>query len=287
MSYLDEYGSRTSAMSDTDEEQEHNPMNKDSLIPKIIISTWIDEDIPFKYLASQLSISQQMPGYEYILLTLDKAYNFIEEYYPDYSFYFDKLPFDQQRLDVAKYLWLYRFGGIYIDLNYQLKRSLETLFDHPYPAYFLSVDKKFCNTLIAARPKCPIFLEFVDFSTQLLPWWCKSESHIIKYTTGSGMMTHVLKNTNISFNILSKDIIPCNVCEKSCNNGDYIKQVENIHYDFLSCNWQLIVITAILIISIVGYNIVRYYRKKNKKKIYVKLGEDESEDSWALKETLL
>lgn len=86
-------------------------------IPKIIIQTWKDNDIPEKYRDDIASIKKMNPDFKYMFFTDEDIENFLKENYPEYYITFQKLPVVIQRIDFFRYCAVYHYGGFYFDLD--------------------------------------------------------------------------------------------------------------------------------------------------------------------------
>jgi len=86
-------------------------------VPKIIIQTWKDRDIPAKYLPLIDNIKKHNPEYEYLFFTDNDILSFMKQHYPDYIKTYEKLPIKIQKIDFFRYIAVYHYGGIYMDLD--------------------------------------------------------------------------------------------------------------------------------------------------------------------------
>jgi mannosyltransferase OCH1-like enzyme len=97
------------------------------IIPKIIHQTWKNEDIP-EYLRNLVSSWKELhPGWRYILWTDEMNIDFIKKYFPDFLDQYNNYDFQIQKVDAVRYFILYQFGGVFIDLDFECYRNVETL----------------------------------------------------------------------------------------------------------------------------------------------------------------
>ena len=80
----------------TTNEKFSNSINK---IPKIIIQTWKEENIPLKYYKDIKSLMENNKDYEYIFFTDNNIEKFLEDNYSEYYKTYKKLPFKIQKID--------------------------------------------------------------------------------------------------------------------------------------------------------------------------------------------
>ena len=71
----------------------------DVKIPKIIMQTWIDNDIPKKWKCSPESIKKVMPDWEYVLMTDTDNRKFVKKHFPSFLKYYDRFPHNIQKAD--------------------------------------------------------------------------------------------------------------------------------------------------------------------------------------------
>lgn len=99
-------------------------------IPKIIIQTWKDNNIPEKYKTSIESVKKFNPDYKYIYMTDDDIEKFLKKNYPKYYNTYKKLPIKIQKIDFFRYIAIYHYGGFYLDLDMDVFKSFNTLLDY-------------------------------------------------------------------------------------------------------------------------------------------------------------
>ena len=97
------------------------------MIPKLLHQTYKNNDIPdlYKYCASELRILH--PDYEYCFYTDAKMMEIMETEFPDYIEEFNRLPRMIMKIDMFRYFLMYKYGGIYADMDYLFMNSF------PYP----------------------------------------------------------------------------------------------------------------------------------------------------------
>src|SRR5947209_7161400 len=96
-------------------------------IPRIIHQTWKDEQIPVAFRDMVATWKQHHPQWEYRLWTDTANREFIQSHYPEFLTFYDLYPSHIQRVDAFRYLLLYTFGGVYVDLDFECLLPLEEL----------------------------------------------------------------------------------------------------------------------------------------------------------------
>lgn len=109
--------------------------NNSIKIPKIIIQTWKDNNIPVRYRKLIESIKKYNYDYQYLFFTDDDIEVFLKKYYPEYYKTFLKLPVFIQKIDFFRYIAIYHYGGFYFDLDIECFDSLNNLlkYDSVFP----------------------------------------------------------------------------------------------------------------------------------------------------------
>ncbi|KAH7308614.1 nucleotide-diphospho-sugar transferase [Stachybotrys elegans] len=84
-------------------------------------------DIPQDWKDARQSCLDLHPGWEVYLWTDEKARVLVDEKFPDLKSTWDQYPYRIQRVDALRYMALYEYGGIVLDMDLECKRSLGPL----------------------------------------------------------------------------------------------------------------------------------------------------------------
>lgn len=233
-------------------------------IPRIIMQTWKNCDIPSHWKESPLSIRQMMPNWTYVLMTDEDNNKFCQTYFPDFWPYFRDMEHNIQRADAIRYMWLYVYGGIYVDMDMVVVKPLDKLFVEDTMLYLCTsgnITSCITNSLMASKPKCPIWLDMIEHMKKEAPWWAYGKHMNVMNTTGPVGLNYVVKNSEYPYmTIPSKLVMPCSVCDLdrygTCDIGNsYLRPLvgsswvawDSRVYNFFMCNWK-VVLTVILIL---------------------------------------
>lgn len=150
-------------------------------IPKIIHQIWIGSPLPEKYHSFILSWQKHHPEWTYILWDDETIANLhlINQDQYDASTNFG------QKADIARYEILYRFGGVYIDIDFECLRPLD-LFHHCCDYYTgIGYAGRFStfNGLIGSTPENPIVKACIDM-LDIYSHYEGSPEHNILFTSG-------------------------------------------------------------------------------------------------------
>jgi len=89
------------------------------MVEKIIWQThkFKYEDLPEIYLKNSKTWIEGLPGWEYRYFSDIDVENFIKEFYPQYLIIYNSIKPGMYRADIWRYLVVYKYGGIYADMD--------------------------------------------------------------------------------------------------------------------------------------------------------------------------
>ena len=89
-------------------------------IPTIIHQTWKTDKIPKKWHPYTEKVRILNPDWEYNLWTDSDIVDFVKSTFPDFYPVFMGFPKNIMRVDVIRYLLMYKIGGVYLDIDYEV-----------------------------------------------------------------------------------------------------------------------------------------------------------------------
>ena len=101
------------------------------MIPPKIHQTWKDRDVPERFRAAQESWRQHHPGWQYRFWTDADLDELVYERAPEIAELYDRSPEAIQGVDVARYVILREYGGLYADLDVECMKPVNDLLDGP------------------------------------------------------------------------------------------------------------------------------------------------------------
>ena len=132
------------------------------MIPKIIHQTCKTDDIPDQWVDLVRSWKTYHPDWQYKLWTNKNGVEFVKNEYPDFYATYCNLSYDIQRADAIRYLAVHKFGGLYVDIDYECLQSFdEFLTQHQFiigqepeeQAIGHGQKSLLCNALFGAEPE--------------------------------------------------------------------------------------------------------------------------------------
>jgi len=249
---------------------------------RIIFQTWKNNDVPDHWKPSVDSIFENMPGWEYRLMTDEDNENFIKQYFPDFLEVYQKFPYNIQRADAIRYCVMAKaaeaFGEnieviVYMDLDFVVRMPLDPIFDvEKAEAYFVpsgNVMQTLTNSFMAGRPGAKVFYECVQEMQDngLNPKWYIHGKHMIVMNSTGPIMLNRIANMGKStyLKVPPKLFMPCSACNLDCDIPEdaYLRPLEGgswngwdskfynmcmCHYDTLAPVILLIIILVILLL---------------------------------------
>lgn len=142
------------------------------VVPKRILQIAIGADyireLPLEEIKETI-LKTYNTEYEYTLLTDEGCESFLREFFPEYYGLYRNIQKPQHKSDLVRYLYLYKYGGYYIDIDILPLLPLYTIFEYSNnsPTFFcLSAHTnsrkntfQVCNGFIGTRPQNPLFLD--------------------------------------------------------------------------------------------------------------------------------
>lgn len=125
------------------------------LKPINIFQTWKTKKIHNSYQPLVSKVKKLNPNSNYIFYDDKQIEKFIKNKYPEYYTIYSKLPYKIQKIDFFRYLIVYHYGGIYLDLDIDLYHSLSDM-DLSRPNFAIEFEKN--SDKILQQQKCSILL---------------------------------------------------------------------------------------------------------------------------------
>ena len=179
---------------------------KQKKFPKVIHQTYISEEtipehwkislLEWKRLHSSSEVPIEERG-EYRFWSDEDNLLFIEENFPDFLQTYKNFKYPIQRADAVRYCILYKFGGIYSDLDMVPKENVFNHFNNG--SVFLiksaNAENHYTNCFMASLPKQKFWLECIEEMKKPLPKYIVGKHFTILSSTGPLMLDRVAKKT--------------------------------------------------------------------------------------------
>jgi mannosyltransferase OCH1-like enzyme len=247
--------------------------------PKIIHQVWINDDacIPEKWSESPVEWKRFHPGWIYVLWSREMARDLVEKCEPDFLECYDGYHYEIQRIDAVRYCFLKRYGGLYVDLDLVPLENIEPYLMDSCEAYFVNsanIKSSYTNSIMASKKGSHIWDEVIEEAKKPVKWWAYGKHITVMTTTGPVMLTNVISNYSkticrLPWRKFNRDGIDDLGINETSNHGIVLKNLEggtwhdmDTHiYNFVFMNRYLMVILLIMIICVIIYMAINYWRR--------------------------
>lgn len=211
-------------------------------IPRIIFQTWKTHEVPHEWKHAQESIIQMNRTWKYVLLTDDDNLRIVNTHFPDFTPYFVNFPHNIQRADAIRYIIMYVYGGIYVDLDYVALRSFDALALAKEVGLIPSnnVRSIVTNSFIISQPRSTFWLQCIEEMKKPLPFWSIGK-HLQVYKSTGPYMIHKVYKRNLDVVEVLNIAIPCSTCEiDHCDTIEdgvyYLKPIRGLSWNAWDTN---------------------------------------------------
>ncbi len=94
-------------------------------IPKIIHQTWKTTEIPTQFKNYPQKVKDLHPDWQYILWSDEDIDKYVKKEFPEFYPVFTGFSKNIMRVDVIRYLIMYKIGGLYLDLDYEMIKPFD------------------------------------------------------------------------------------------------------------------------------------------------------------------
>jgi mannosyltransferase OCH1-like enzyme len=249
------------------------------MIPKIIHQTWKTTDIPDEWRSAVHHCKTVNKGFEYILWTDETMDTFVKENYPNFYKIYKSYKYNIQRCDAFRYLVLYKYGGVYIDMDIVCKQNLNNFLHYDLVlAQSSNIETSFTNSFFMSIPNHPFFKYCIDNLGENVNSYQYFGKHLhVMNSTGPLFLNKMINNYGKMKDvyILTKKEFAgdCNICnETTCKGGTYFNhtqggtwnEIDSRIYNFVLCNKKKIlalILICLLIFILVRYRIIRRFMR--------------------------
>ncbi|AUV58470.1 glycosyltransferase [Bandra megavirus] len=203
---------------------------------KIIHQIWIQgySSIPDNLKKYHLECQKVNNNFEQKFWDENKIVKLIHDKFDqEYLDLYNSYTFPAQKADFARYIILYTYGGIYLDMDMVCKKNLEPFLQYNFfftPYIFYNFFKRYLNGVIGAKPKHPVFLNIFKNMFER-----RNILHDVTNSTGTGLFYHsVMEYANNNPNndmvmIDRKYLHPCDIynsddCTNTCTDCFIVHQ---------------------------------------------------------------
>lgn len=206
-------------------------INSKFMIPKIIHQIWSDKKYPLPTYLQEWGETWRTynPEWDYMFWDNEKIHLFIKENFPEYVETFYSFRYDIQNCDAIRYLILLKYGGLYVDFDYECLEPLDDIFisktccfsmepKESYNPLIKNNSLNFNNAMIACEPNHPFILKLINkvFCSNQLNSVETSKAEYVLTTTGPVMVVKTYEeypNKDDIYLIPAEFVSPFNIIE--------------------------------------------------------------------------
>ena len=193
------------------------------MIPKIIHQSYKDwESKPHFFNKSPELIKQYMPDWNYQFWSDEDLDLFIKETYPDsYEMWLTLTP-KIKRIDVSRYYILHHFGGVYLDMDFHLRKDIEHLLTgakiFSYKSYQAVVKRWdfFGNAFMASEKGEDFWLDLIQHIYEQ-----PNSDGVLQHTGPMGIGKFLVNKPQYNTCIFSHHIFDNSQCGDGIGKGEY------------------------------------------------------------------
>jgi mannosyltransferase OCH1-like enzyme len=187
------------------------------VIPKIIHQTWKNGNLPPDFKIWSSTWRKINPDFQYKFYTDRDIERFVYKNYPHYIDLFESL-ITIEKIDMFRYLVLYHYGGVYVDMDCECLKPIDGLLDlfpnNVITGYEYENPIQYLQWFIACPVKCNTMIELINeiYKRSWYKWFKKlllSDNQVVYWSTGPKMYTDILRKTSWSVAILEKGRLGC------------------------------------------------------------------------------
>ena len=236
------------------------------MIPKLIHQTWKTTEIPDEWKEAVSSCKSIHSGFEHIVWTDETMDTFVKTHYPSFYQTYVSYKYNIQRCDAFRYLVLYKYGGIYLDMDIICKNSLSKLLQYDMVlAHSSNVETSFTNSFLMVVPNHPFFKYCIDHLSENINKYQYFGKHLhVMYSTGPDFLNNMMKAygpIKDSYNLTKNEFAgDCTVCNESiCKGGEYFShirgqswnEIDSHIFNFLLCNKKEIIGGLVIVAGLI------------------------------------
>lgn len=195
-------------------------------IPKIIWQTMKTNRIPLLMKDYIDTWTDKNPEYEYRFYNDEDIKKFLKNNFPQYFEGYNKIKYGASKADLWRYLIIYKFGGVYADMDCECINPLRE-WVKPSSEYVtqLGINKDICQWLIISTPGNPIFLKAAEKSLDNINNDTIKAAHYgFKFTNNKLLISEDTPLLNFNDNVLALAGPPVlqQVAEECYKNGSLL-----------------------------------------------------------------
>lgn len=163
------------------------------MIPPILHQTWKIKKVPDWATDWHASWRKYNPELQFMWWTDKMNRHLVKTYAPWFLQTYDALPVHIQRVDAVRYLILYLYGGIYVDLDFECYKNIGRFRKYDLVFSYSGNAPYITNCIMMSVPGHPVWLKMLR-AIQKAPakQWYELKSYYVLRSTGPVMLDRVV-----------------------------------------------------------------------------------------------
>jgi mannosyltransferase OCH1-like enzyme len=259
-------------------------------IPKIIhLSYKSKESIPEMWINVLSAWQRTNPKWQIMFHDDTDNDRIVKNYFPWFWNTYSNFEYTIQRVDSVRPCYLYLYGGVYIDMDYEPLKAIDKLFANKTAEIYLTESPNvstITNSFMASVPNHPFWIIYLKQMQKPTPIHAIGKHLKVMNSTGP-LKLHKIYNNILSEQkelgldlfkieiIPAKLIHPCNRCNNNCEfmknenedeapyflslQGGTWNGLDSLFFNYIMCNWHMIVIFTIILL-ILGICFYKFFK---------------------------
>lgn len=246
-------------------------------IPKIIHLTYKSESeiLPeWKNVINRWNTTN--PSWEIKFWNDEQNEELVKTDFPWFYNTYMNFPYAIQRADAVRCCYLYKYGGLYIDMDYEPMNNIDNIFYNENNKndneIYLTKNTNglvYFNSFMASKPNVKFWIEYLKLMMNTKPKKFWTKYFHVYYTTGPFQLTQMVNKWTKVIGMINPNIIhPCEVCDlndeekaDSACRSIYLKRIKGQSWNefdstlinYFVCNKLTFIMLFLAILFIVYY----------------------------------
>ena len=195
-------------------------------IPKIIHQTWKNTNLPDNYKKWSNTWKTKNKDWKYMFWSDDDLRNLVVTDYPELLEIYDGFNKHIKRVDMARYLFLKKYGGLYVDMDFECLKPIDKLLENHDCVIGWEDHRYLCNAFMASKKGHNLWDDIINYIKSLSHKHSKCIMPYPGHCTGNVMITDKIleynkKNKNKVWLCPNKYIYPYSWYEKHLENNKF------------------------------------------------------------------
>ena len=193
------------------------------------------ENIPNELLDNITELKAINDGWNHILFDNRSAMAWVDDNFPEYTYYFDKISDDYfvSKIDLFRYLFLFERGGVWIDAKTSITNKLDTIINENYFEDGLCIENRISVLMFGVgSPFLKNLLEVVKINIEEITKTERGYSSILR-TTGNSAFFELIAATEPAIKVVGRGEIG-HIPDIFANSGKNYRTELGINCDFTS-----------------------------------------------------